>query len=57
MRQDKAKGLYNTRPLLPPMPWPNYSRMTDDDMKAVYTYLKSLKPVENKVPAPVPPAP
>lgn len=57
MRQGKAKGLDNTRPLLPPMPWPNYSRMTDDDMKAVYTYLKSLKPVENKVPAPVPPAP
>jgi hypothetical protein len=57
MRQGKAKGLDNNRPLLPPMPWPNYTRMTDDDMKAVFTYLKSLKPVENNVPAPMPPTP
>lgn len=57
MRQGKAKGLDTNRPLLPPMPWPNYTHMTDDDMKAVFTYLKSLKPVANNVPAPIPPAP
>lgn len=56
MRQGKAKGLDTNRPLLPPMPWPNYTHMTDDDMKAVFTYLKSLKPVANNVPAPMPPA-
>lgn len=57
MRQGKFKGLDNSRPLLPPMPWPNYAGMSDADMKAVFAYLKSLKPVSNTVPAPIPPAP
>lgn len=57
MRQGKFKGLDNTRPLLPPMPWPNYTAMTDDDMRAVFTYLKSIKPISNAVPAAMPPAP
>ncbi|UFH56384.1 c-type cytochrome [Spirosoma sp. KNUC1025] len=57
MRQGKFKGLDNTRPLLPPMPWPGYASMTDDDLQAVFSYLKSLKPVANAVPAAIPPAP
>lgn len=57
MRQGKFKGLDNSRPLLPPMPWPNYAGMSDADMRAVFAYLKSLKPVSNTVPAPIPPAP
>lgn len=57
MRQGKFKGLDNTRPLLPPMPWPNYGNMTDADMKAIFAYLKSLKPVFNAVPSAIPPAP
>ncbi|GAB3247134.1 c-type cytochrome [Larkinella harenae] len=57
MRQGKFKGLDNSRPLLPPMPWPNYKDMTDADMQAVFAYLKSLKPVANAVPAAIPPAP
>ncbi|MPR36981.1 c-type cytochrome [Salmonirosea aquatica] len=57
MRQGKAKGLDKNRPLLPPMPWPNYTHMTDEDIKAVFTYLKSLKPVANNVPGPIPPTP
>ena len=57
MRQGKFKGLDNSRPLLPPMPWPNYTNMTDTDMKAVFAYLKSLKPVNNVVPSNIPPAP
>jgi cytochrome c553 len=35
--------------LAPPMPWPVYGKMTDDDLKAVYAYLTSLKPVKNVV--------
>lgn len=27
------------------MPWDAYSRMSDDELKAIYNYLKSLKPV------------
>lgn len=40
------------RPILPPMPWPGLSNMTDEDFSAVFAYLKSLPPVKNKVPAP-----
>jgi mono/diheme cytochrome c family protein len=41
--------------LLPPMPWPNYSRMTDEDAYAIAAYLKSLPPIQHQVPAAVPP--
>ena len=33
--------------LAPPMPWPVYRQMTDEDLKAVYAYLTTLKPVKN----------
>ena len=36
-------------PLLPPMPWTVYRKMTDEDLKAVYAYLTTLKPVRNFV--------
>ena len=39
--------------ILPPMPWQNYAKMTDDDLKAMWAYCKSLKPVKNKVKPPV----
>ncbi len=55
MREGKYKGLDNTRPLLPPMPWPSYSNMTDEDLKAVFAYLKTTKPIKNNVPPPIPP--
>jgi hypothetical protein len=54
MRKGKFKGLANSRPLMPPMPWQNYKDMSDADMKAVFVYLKSLRPVSNVVPAYVP---
>jgi len=42
------------RAILPPMPWFNFMKATDEDLKAIFTYLKSLPPVKNPVPAPVP---
>jgi mono/diheme cytochrome c family protein len=45
-----------SREILPPMPWTNYGKMTDDDLKAVYAYLRSIPPVHNRVPDPLPPA-
>jgi cytochrome c553 len=39
--------------ILPPMPWKNYAKMTDDDLKALWAYLQSLKPVKNNVKPPV----
>lgn len=44
------------RPILPPMPWQSYSRMTDDDLKAMYAYLRTIPPVVNSVPESVPSA-
>ena len=38
------------RPILPPMPWFNYAKMTDEDLKSVYAYLRSIPPVKNQVP-------
>jgi len=35
--------------LAPPMPWPVYRNMTDEDLKAIYAYLRSLAPVKNAV--------
>lgn len=55
MRKGKFKGMENGRNLLPPMPWPNFAHLTDDDLKAMFAYLQSTKPVENVVPAPIPP--
>jgi cytochrome c553 len=46
----KFKGLDNSRPLLPPMPWEGYSKLPDEDIKAIFAYLKSIKPVKNIVP-------
>jgi hypothetical protein len=43
------------RPVLPPMPWPAYSNMTDDDLRAMFAFLKTLPPIANTVPQPVPP--
>ncbi|HYF32427.1 MAG TPA: c-type cytochrome [Chitinophagaceae bacterium] len=31
------------------MPWTMYAGMTDEDLSAIYTYIKTLKPVKNKV--------
>ncbi len=53
LREGKYKGMDNSRPLLPPMPWFVYKNMTDDDLRAIFAYLKSTKPVSNVVPAPI----
>ena len=55
LREGKFKGLATSRSLLPPMPWDNYRQMNDDELKAIFAYLKSTKPVHNIVPDPAPP--
>jgi mono/diheme cytochrome c family protein len=44
------------RPLLPPMPWFNYREMTDEDLAAVFAYLRTIKPIHNEVQPPLPPS-
>jgi mono/diheme cytochrome c family protein len=43
------------RSILPPMPWQNFSQMTDSDLGALYAYLRTIKPIVNHVPAPIEP--
>lgn len=49
MRTGKRMGV--GRDILPPMPWQNVSALTDDDLKAVFAYLRSIPPIQNTVPA------
>ncbi len=56
LRQGKWKGMDGNRMLNPPMPWQNYVNMSDGDLAAIFAYLKSLPPVKNVVPAPIPTA-
>lgn len=54
LREGKMMGV--GRPILPPMPWQGIGgTLTDEDLKCIYTYLMSIKPINNKVPEPTPP--
>lgn len=55
LRTGKHLGAETGRQILPPMPWFNLANMKDEDFSAIYTYLRSIPPISNKVPAPVPP--
>lgn len=51
-----GRHLGRGRPILPPMPWPAIAKLGDDDLKAVFAYLRTLPAVSNRVPEPRPPA-
>jgi mono/diheme cytochrome c family protein len=55
LREGKTFG--GARPLMPPMPWPWYSQLTDEDLKAIFAYLGTVEPIVNDVPEYRPPAP
>jgi hypothetical protein len=42
-----------SRPILPPMPIEAIRNYTDEDLKAMYAYLRSLPAIKNRVPEPV----
>jgi len=44
------------RQVLPPMPIPMYRNFTDADLEAIFSYLKTIPAVTNRVPEPLPPA-
>jgi len=50
-----GKHMGTGRQILPPMPWFNFAKATDEDLKSIFAYLKSLPAISNKVPDPVPP--
>ncbi|HXL55578.1 MAG TPA: hypothetical protein VN958_04925 [Chitinophagaceae bacterium] len=55
LREGKFKGLDNTRLLLPPMPWEDLRLISDDEIKAIFAYLKATRPIHNIVPEAAPP--
>jgi mono/diheme cytochrome c family protein len=48
MRTGKHFG--QGRPIMPPMPVSAFLKMTDEDLKAVFAYLRSVPPLTNHVP-------
>jgi mono/diheme cytochrome c family protein len=50
-----GKHMGESRPIQPPMPWPAYAQMTDEDLKAVFAYLRSIPAIVNRPPAYEPP--
>lgn len=54
IRKGKYKGLEGSRDLLPPMPWFMYKNLNDEDLRSIFYFLKTTKPVKNIVPAPKP---
>jgi hypothetical protein len=50
-----GKFMGTSRDMLPPMPWQTTGKMSDLDLKAVFAYLKSLPPIDNAIPPPIPP--
>ncbi len=51
IREGKKQG--RGRALLPPMPWPVIRNFSDDDLKSMYAYLRTVTPIRNRVPDPV----
>ncbi len=48
MRTGTHRGI--GRPILPPMPWINLAMATEEDLQAIFAYLKSIPAVTNQVP-------
>lgn len=42
------------RQILPPMPYAMYRNFTDEDLEAIFSFLRSVPPVKNRVPEPLP---
>ena len=55
LRKGKHLGMDGGRPIMPPMPWFMVNKYNDEDLKSIFAYLKSLPPISNPVPAPIPP--
>jgi cytochrome c553 len=47
-----GRHLGKGRPILPPMPWESIAAATDQDLKAIFAYLRTLPPLKNAVPEP-----
>jgi hypothetical protein len=37
------------------MPWQMQANLTDEDLKAIFAYLRTVPAISNRVPEPIPP--
>ena len=51
-----GRHMGTSREILPPMPWPAFRNATDEDLKSIYAYLRTVKPIANHVPDVQPPS-
>lgn len=49
----EGKHMGTSRPILPPMPWPAFRNLNDEDLKSIYAFLRTVPPINNHVPDPV----
>ena len=50
-----GKHMGTSRAILPPMPWMFYGQLSDEELKAIWAYLGTIRPIRNHVPDPIPP--
>jgi mono/diheme cytochrome c family protein len=50
-----GRHLGQGRPILPPMPIPVLQTLGDEDLGAIFAYLRTIPAVRNRVPSPLPP--
>jgi hypothetical protein len=55
LRDGFSKGIKGNRMLLPPMPLQATKHFKDEELKAMFAYLKTIKSIKNIVPQPLPP--
>jgi hypothetical protein len=53
MRTGRHMG--SGREILPPMPWQGVGALSDEDLKSIYAYLRTVPAVTNTVPKPIGP--
>ena len=55
VKNSVSKGLPGARPLMPPMSMMPVKHMTNEELKAIFAYLKTIKPIKNTSVQPTPP--
>lgn len=53
--EDQWLIIARNKPARPPMPWYNLREMNDEDLRALYRYIRQLEPAGSSAPAFVPP--
>jgi len=48
IKNSVSKGIAGSRPLMPPMSMMPVKHMTDEELKAIFAYLRTVKPIMNR---------